>query len=145
MLLKVFQIISKFLNGKPTTSAIHRKERYLTTLLTVPPKLPEAVYCLGCDVQTLAWNSKSHNLDQDFLFRLAPISSSSSISSLIITPCRLIFSQISQLLYFQACYTSAHLVCGLSLAFFVLPVEKFLPLHTQPSHWRGRELLEENA
>lgn len=125
-----------------TTSAVHRREIF-DHIAYCPSKPPEAFYCLGCDVQTLAWNSKSYNLDQGFLFRLSPISSPSSISSLIISPCRLIFSKISQLLYFQACAKSAHLVCGLCVAFFVLPVESPSVTHSALPLERG--LLEERV
>lgn len=98
------------------------------------------------EYQTLVWPSKSHNLEQDFLFSLTAIPSPSSISLPIISPCRLTFRQINQLLYFQTCYTNPHLVCGppQGLCSAFLPAESRV-LCTPSPHTGQRALAGEGA
>lgn len=96
------------------------------------------------NVQTLGWNSKYYHSDWGFHFSLSPIPSPPSISVLIISPCRLIFSQINQLPHFQAHNRSAHLVVATPGPLLRFSARwKSLPSHTQPSHWS--ELLAETV
>lgn len=131
MLLQVSWIIWEFLNWQPAQQEIGKRGIWSHWL----PSFPN-IRGLPGNVQTLAWNSKFYHRDRGFHFRRCPIPSPSSISVLIISPCRLIFTQINQLPHFQARNRSAHLVVAHLGAFAQLSARwKSLPSHTQPSHW----------
>lgn len=128
MLLIVSWIICEFLNWQPAQQEIGKRGIWSHWL----PSFPN-IRGLPDNVQTLAWNSKYYHRDWGFHFRLSPIPSPSSISVLIISPCRLTFSQINQLPHFQARNRSAHLVVAHLRAFAQLFCSLKIPSLTYPA------------